>query len=88
MKASVADFDRRFEVRDLTLLEGPEARGDTVWMKWRVNYRSEGMPPLTIEGEETATFDGERICRLEDRWSPEAEKVVLDYMKEHGSSIA
>ena len=80
-------LDRRFETRDLTLLKGPEARGNCVWIKWRVNYRSEGAPTRSIEGEETAPFEGDRICRLEDRWSPDMEKAVLDFMQANGDSI-
>ena len=88
MKASVASFDRRFQKRELTLLEGPELRDDAVWIKWCAHYESEGLPPLSLEGEETATFEGDRISRLEDRWSPEAGKAVLEYMEVHGASLA
>ena len=48
----MANFDRRFEERELVVLEGPEVRGNDVWMKWCANYRSEGIPPLALEGEE------------------------------------
>jgi len=88
LKSSVASFDRSFEKRELVVLEGPVVRGNEVWMKWCANYQSEGLPPLAIEGEETATFEGDRICRLEDRWSPEAEKNVVEYMAAHGESLA
>jgi len=88
MKISVAGFDRRFEKRELVVLEGPEVRGNEVWMKWCANYQSEGLPPLALEGEETATFEGDRICRLEDRWSSEAGKTVIEYMEAHGDSLA
>ena len=88
MKSSVAGFDRRFEKRELVVLEGPEVRGNEVWMKWCANYQTEGLPPLALEGEETATFEGDRICRLEDRWSPEAGKAVIEYMEAHGGSLA
>ena len=87
MKSSVAGFDRRFEKRELVLLEGPEVRGNSVWMKWCAKYQSEGVPPLALEGEETATFEGDRICRLEDRWSPDAGKAVVEYMETHGDAL-
>ena len=88
LKMSVASFDRRFEKREVNLLEGPEVRGNTVWIKWCANYESEGIPPLSIEGEETATFEGDRICRLEDCWPAEAGKAVLEYMEAHGGALA
>ena len=48
LKVSVAGFDRRFGERELVVLEGPEVRGDGVWLKWCANYRSEGLPPLSL----------------------------------------
>lgn len=88
MKVSVAGFDRLFDKRELVLLEGPLVRGNAVWIKWRADYESEGVPPLALEGEETASFDGDRISRLEDRWSPDAGKAVLEYMESHRGALA
>ena len=73
--------------RDLQVLEGPEERDGTVWMRWRVSYSSPGAPPLVMEGEETATFEGDRIKRLEDRFPPDAGKNAVAWMTEHGAAL-
>lgn len=89
---SVGSFDKRFDSRELELLEGPEVRGTDgdapkVWMRWKVTYRVGDAPPVEMEGEETATFDGDRIVRLEDRFSPEGTKAALAWMQEHASKL-
>lgn len=66
LKASLDAFDRRFETRELELLEGPALRDGSVWLRWRACYRSPGLPELAIDGEETVRFEGDRILRLED----------------------
>jgi hypothetical protein len=70
LKKSVDSFDRRFESRELEILEGPEVRDGAVWLRWRGRYRVSGAPALEMEGEETVTFEGDRIRRLEDRFPP------------------
>lgn len=86
-KRVLDEFDRRFEKRELDLLEGPELRDGAVWMRWRGTYRIAGAPDLVIEGEETATFEGDRIRRLEDRYPPEGAKIMLAWMGEHGARL-
>ena len=87
MKKSLDSFDRRFERRELEMLEGPENRDGTVWLRWRGRYHVSGAPPLEIEGEETATFEGDRIRRLEDSFGPEAPKEMLSWLSEHGARM-
>ena len=84
---SLASFDKRFESRDLEMLEGPEERDGSVWLRWRVTYTSPGVPPLVMEGEETARFEGDRIARLEDRFPPDAGKNAIAYMDEYGDKL-
>jgi hypothetical protein len=85
---SLDSFDHRFDSRELEMLEGPEERDAAVWIRWRATYTAAGAPPLSIEGEETAVFEGERIKRLEDRFAPEAAKTMLAWMQEHGAKLA
>jgi len=80
-------FDRRFASRELELLEGPEARGDAVWIRGSATYRSPGVPDLVLVLEETATFDGDRITRLEDRYTPEMIAEVEAYGAAHGETL-
>ncbi len=81
-------LDRRFEKRELELQQGPEERDGKVWMRWRVTYRAGDAPPLVMDGEETAEFEGDRICRLEDRFADDAGDAVAIWMTEHGAKLS
>jgi hypothetical protein len=83
----VDGFDRRFESRDIALLEGPREDGDSVWIRGQATYRAEGVPDLVLELEETLYFEGDRICRLEDRYEPEMAQGIADYLKLHGEKL-
>ena len=87
LKASLDSFDRRFESRELEVLEGPEDRDGAVWMRWRARYRVSDAPRLELEGEETVTFEGDRIRRLEDRFPPDAPKSMLAWLSAHGAKL-
>jgi ketosteroid isomerase-like protein len=80
-------FDRRFASRELALLEGPKEDGDSVWIRGSATYRAKGVPDFTLELEEIASFDGDRIRRLEDRYTPAMEQAIADYLKVHGGKL-
>jgi hypothetical protein len=88
LRRSIETFDKRFETRTLEILEGPTEADDSVWMRWRVTYTAPGVPPLVMVGEETATFAGDRIARLEDRFPSLVVKEILAWMNEHGGKLA
>ena len=87
LKASLDGLDRRFETRNLSLLEGPTLEDGAVWLRWRAVYAAEGVPELVIEGEERAWFEGDRIARLEDRFGEESARAALEYFNTHGSQL-
>ncbi len=87
LKRSVDGFERRFETRELEILEGPELEGNSVWLRWRGSYRSPGLAELVIDGEETAVFEGDRIRRLEDRFPPEASPITEAWFEANGSRL-
>jgi ketosteroid isomerase-like protein len=80
-------FDRRFASRAVDLVEGPTEQGDAVWIRGRATYTAEGAPELSFVLEETATFDGDRIRRLEDRYEDAEEARVMAYLAEHGARL-
>jgi hypothetical protein len=80
-------FDRRFASRELKLLEGPKETADAVWIRGSATYRAPGVPELVLELEETVTFEGDRICRLEDRYEPAMEKAVAEYLAAYGERL-
>jgi ketosteroid isomerase-like protein len=86
-KSVVDRFDRRFQSRELALLEGPRESGDSVWIRGSATYRSAGVPPFVLELEETATFDGDRIRLLEDRYSPAIKKSLAAWLEQYADKL-
>jgi ketosteroid isomerase-like protein len=80
-------FDRRFATRAVSLLEGPRVEGDAVWLRGRATYRAAGVPGFVLELEETAHFDGDRIRRLEDRYTREMQERIAAYPAAHGAKL-
>ncbi len=80
-------FDRRFESRDLALLDGPKEEGQSVWIRGRATYRATGVPEFVLELEETAYFQEKRICRLEDCYEPAMKQRISTYLEEHGEKL-
>lgn len=88
LKRSVDGFDRRFASRELELLGGPELRKGAVWLRWRANYRSPGLPELSIDGEETVEFEGDRIRVLRDDFALQASAIVAHWFDHYGGELA
>jgi hypothetical protein len=80
-------FDRRFASRELKLLEGPRQDGDSVWIRGAATYRAAGVPAFVLELEETATFEGDRIKLLEDRYQPAMQEAMTAYLREYGGKL-
>lgn len=86
-KDVVNQFDRRFESREPSLLEGPREREDSVWIRGRAVYRAPGVPEFVLELEETAFFEGDRIRLLEDHYEPAMKKEMAAYLAAHGKKL-
>ena len=80
-------FDRRFESREIALLEGPKEDGESVWIRGSATYRTKGIPDFVLDLEETAYFEDDRIRRLEDRYEPVMKQRISSYLKEHGEKL-
>jgi len=80
-------FDRRFASREVSLIAGPREDGDAVWIRGGARYTAPGVPDLYFELEETATFAGERIRLLEDRYDAETIARMQAYLREHGAKL-
>ncbi len=86
-KQVLDQFDRRFESREIALLDGPKEDGQSVWIRGSATYRATGVPEFVLELEETATFEKDCILRLEDRYEPTMKRRIAAYMKEHGAKL-
>jgi hypothetical protein len=80
-------FDRKFGSRAVELLEGPRESDGAVWLKGRAIYTTPGLPNLVFDLEETATFAGDRIRLLEDRYEATEIAKVLEWARAYGDKI-
>lgn len=87
LKRSLDGFDRRFESRQLEVLDGPVLRDGDVWMRWRASYKTPGVAELVIDGEETVRFDGDRIALLHDVFPPEAGPLLQHWLDHYGDEL-
>jgi len=86
-KAILDGFGRRFESRELTLLEGPVDEGPTVRIRGSATYRAAGFPDLVLVLDEIVTFEGDRIIRLEDRYDDTMKAEIVAYLAAHGDAL-
>lgn len=84
---SVNGLDRRFDSRTVEVLEGPVEKDGGVWIRWAAIYTLAGAPACRMEGEERATFTGDRISRLEDSMSDAEAGRVGAYFAQHGANL-
>jgi ketosteroid isomerase-like protein len=80
-------FDRRFESRELALLDGPTEKDGSVWLRGSATYRAAGVPELVLELELTLRFDGEQICQMVDHYEPEMKTQLDAYLAAHGAKL-
>ena len=86
IRESVNGFDRLFDERvPVEITDGPRSNGGQVEIGWKATYPKAGAPDLVIEGTEHATFEGDRIARLEDRFAQGSAKRVGEYMEKYFS---
>jgi ketosteroid isomerase-like protein len=95
-RAAIADyyarvtraFDRRFDERDLALVEGPLERDGGIWARWSGAYRVAGAPDLPLEGEFFATTRDGEIARYEERIADGTWRRVAAWLEAHGAKLA
>lgn len=80
-------FDRRFDSREIALIDGPSERGDSVWIRGSATYTKDGVPDLVLVLEETVTFADGVIQRLEDRYEPEMKRQIEAYAATYGTKL-
>ena len=81
-------FDRRFESRAITPLEGPVETANRVWVRWRMTLSVTGAPPFVLEGEETVTIADGRVVRLENRFPDGTGARMMQWIKSYNHLLA
>lgn len=80
-------FDRRFETREIELLEGPRETDGRVWVRGRARYRAPGVPELVFELEEEAHYEDGLIRHLEDRYAEDTRRAVWRWLDRHAGTV-
>jgi ketosteroid isomerase-like protein len=87
LRRSVHHMDRRFDARIPEVLEGPVTRPDGVWMKYALELRRAGLPPLRFLGEHLVTCRDGRIRSIEEWIEPGGGERAAAYLAEHDARL-
>jgi hypothetical protein len=85
IKESCDYFDRRFDIRDPRIVDGPTQIPGGVHFTWIVTYRREGLPPFELHGEEWDFFHDGKLDFHREKFTnlPEA----VEYLKRHSGGL-
>lgn len=83
-RESTGNIDRRFDRRILVPTGPITESGNQSRMPWVCLFVMNGVPACVDEGIEVATYDGDRICRLEGIYSDEVVDRITRWAKAHG----
>ena len=87
LKESIDGIDRRFD-RRILVPTGPIAEvEDQTRMPWICLYVMDGVPACVDEGVEIATYEGDRIRRLEGIYPDVAIQRMILWAQEHGHLV-
>lgn len=70
IKKSIDGFDRRMDQRKIEALGQLTETANQVQVPWAVTYHYRDLPPMRVTARTTATYAGDRIVHLEDRYDP------------------
>lgn len=86
LRDSVNGLDRRFDSRTLTATP-PAADADGVSLSWQLTLSKAGVPDLTAQGTERATYRNGAISRLEDVFDEGTMEGLGKWMATHGDKL-
>ncbi len=81
LRRDLDTLDRRCKWRRVTTLGGIQVDENRVLRNWVATFHIDGSTDLMIEGSERITFEGNRIAKLEEEPSENAERHLLAWMK-------
>lgn len=87
IRKSLDGFDRRFETRDIAVVDGPVAAGDELRVGWTVTYGRAGVPSFVLRGRSTVRFRDDLIARLTDSYDPAAERELAEWRRSSGMAV-
>lgn len=87
MQGSLDQMDRNFATRVLKISDYKNENGVSR-ASFHMTLTLPDAPPMVLTGEELATFEGDRIVRLEDRIGPDVVKAAGTWLGAHGAKLA
>ena len=86
-RIAVHEHDRRFDVRIPEILEGPTAREEGVWMRFRLTTRRTGLPDLVVEGDHLVRYEDGKIAAIEEKILGDGGARATRYFAEHDARL-
>lgn len=87
LEKSLDGFDRRMDSRQIEITGEPKLEGNDLSLPWAVTYTLGDAPPYRLEASSKGTVENGRITYLCDIYSPEQEKKLGAWLKEHAPDI-
>ena len=84
IKKSLDGFDRRFDAREIAVIEGPNVDGDEVQITWQVTYQKGAVPPFVLRGASRARLRDGKIVLLVDSYDERVAVEAADWMRQTG----
>jgi hypothetical protein len=76
-------LDHRFDQRVPEILDGPYRDGQDVRVRWALEFRRNGLPPLRFEGDHRVTYVDGKISRLVEAVSEQDCAKVESYLAKY-----
>lgn len=87
IKKSLDGFDRKFNKRELALVDEPVIEGNAISANWAVTYRKDELAPYVLLGQSVATYREGKIAALSDSIDPAAEAALGEWVQATGVSV-
>lgn len=87
LRRVVHGIDRRFDARIPEIIEGPELRGDGVWMRFRLRLRRAGLPDFLVDGEHLTVHRGGKIVEFHETLAPGHGERATAYLQQHDAAL-
>ncbi len=87
IKKSLDGFDRKFDKRELALIDEPVIEGNQISANWAVTYRKNEFDPYVLRGQSVAEYRDGKIAALSDTIDPAAETTLGEWVQATGFSV-
>lgn len=91
IRKSLDGLDRRFDGRDIALLEGPTvknvAEGEEISIAWRITYSRENCPAVPLPGRSAFVVRDGLIVAMRDEYNDDEMVEMQDWIARYGPDI-